>query len=170
MPRTELFITLLNTAEMEQSFWGEFKESLFGFLSVAFLQLYSLRQFISTPLVHTLYEHLIPQLRPIPAATKLPFHQLLPLTLSTAQRNFNDQKINPTGQLASGVWIAETKVAFLQKCIHLPLLGVMKASIMGLAKYIHLCGTGWKIFFPPCQWEVTEKGQNKICQLSFFGK
>lgn len=45
-----------------------------------------LSHFISTPSVYTLYEHLIPQLRPTPDTAKPALHQALPLTLSTAQR------------------------------------------------------------------------------------
>lgn len=158
MPRTELFITLLNTAEMEQSFWErEFKGSLFGFLSVAFLRLFSLSQFVSTPSVHTFYEHLIPQLRPTPAVTKLPYHQLLPLTLHCPEELLwpeNQHNMAP----APGSLNCKTKVAFCGNAF-IFFLGAWINPIVGLDKHIHQCGTEERVSFPSqmiSDWKGTE--------------
>lgn len=48
------------------------KASLFGFLSIFSLWLYSWSQLTCSPSVHNLHEHLMPQLSFIPAEAKLP--------------------------------------------------------------------------------------------------
>lgn len=148
MPRKELFITL-KTAELEQSFWeGGFKGSLFGFLSLAFLELYSLKQFTLTSSVHTLYEHLIPQLSPTPAMAKIPSHKLSPLTLSKAQGNICAQRINTIWQLSTGIWIAKTKVPFCKNTFIYLFLGLVGHPLSAWVNIFTCVGLGRRASFP----------------------
>ena len=142
-------IYYLKTAEIEQSFWeGGFKGSLFGFLSLAFLQLYSLKQFTPTLSVNALYDLLIHQLSPTPAMAKLPSHQLPPLTLSKAQGNICAQKINTTWRLSTGVWIAETKVPFCKNTFILLFLGLAGHPLSAWVNIFTCVALGRRASFP----------------------